>query len=431
MRIRAALGRNGKPTNRLLHGCLGGVRIYQGWMVVVAGFFLVLILYGAYYCFGVFLKPMLSELGWTRAMTSGAFSTYMVTHGAFAIIAGLLSDKFGAQAVVVAGTLLVGLGYGLVSLISVPWHFYVCFGLMVGIGMGTAYVPPVSIVTRWFVSRKGLALGIVASGVGVGQMVMPPLVKYWINAFGWRTSFIIVGIMVCLIGVPAALLLRQPPSGMGRPTDSESDITAKKSGPTTISQEEWTVREAVTTLSFALLLGIFAAFVFGVSIVAAHLVAHVEDTGIAPVPAALVLTMMGGSGIFGRIVMGWVADKTGSRIILVACMILLTSLLLLLIWAKDLWLFYTIAAFFGMAYGGVLPVMIKMSSDFFGIRSTGSIFGILIFGATMSGAIGVPLAGYVYDTTGNYSAAFLIGGIIMAAGSILSFIVKSPEKAKS
>ncbi len=389
--------------------------LYHAWVVVIAGFFLVLILFGTYYCFGVFLKPMLAELGWSRAMTTGAVTVYMVVHGVFAVIMGSLSDKFGPKSVVTISTLFVALGYGLISRITEPWHLYICFGFIVGIGMGASYVTPVSAVTKWFTDRRGLALGVVAAGVGAGQMILPPLVKYFITMFGWRTSFVITGAMIGCLGIPAALLLKNPPDNIDRPRDTEF-------------HDDWSAREAVRTVSFTLLLSIFIALAFGLSIVTTHLVAHIEDMGFDPVPAAFVLTLIGGGGIFGRIMIGGSADKTGNKAVLVACLIPQALLLFCLIWVKELWAFYVIGALYGLTYGGTLPVIIKTTSEFFGLSSTGTIIGILILGATSGGAVGAPFAGYIYDVTGNYSIAFLIGGIVVMVGSVLSFRLKAPGK---
>ena len=169
--------KNKKVAGGIVHKEDDSKDFYTALVIVVAGFFLVGILYGSYYCFGVFLKPMLAEFGCSRVMITGAFSVYMIVHGFFSIIMGMLSDQYGPKPVVTISTLLIALGYALSSRITSPWHLYVCFGLIVGIGMGAAYVPFISAVTKWFTHKRGLALGIVVSGVGVGQMILPPVMN--------------------------------------------------------------------------------------------------------------------------------------------------------------------------------------------------------------------------------------------------------------
>ena len=230
----------------------------QAWLVMSAGFFLVFILYGTYYCFSVFLKPMSAELGWSRAMTSGALSLYMVVHGLFSIIMGTLSDKYGPHKIVAISTVLTALGYILIYFVSTPWHLYLFFGIFVGIGMGAAYVPPISAVTKWFTTRRGLALGIVGAGVGAGQMVIPPLMTWIMSIFGWRGAFIFVGIIISTLGIPAALMLKNPDQS---PADEKQTHNAENGAENDADysirkpvSKDFTVRETVKTLSFFLLL---------------------------------------------------------------------------------------------------------------------------------------------------------------------------------
>jgi len=401
--------------------------IFQSWIVVTAGFFLVFILYGTYYSFGVFVKPVSMSLGWSRAITTGVVFVYMVIHGIFSIITGRLTDRYGPRFIIAISALFVSLGYGLSFGINAPWQLYTYFGILVGSGMGAAFVVPVSTVTRWFTYNRGLALGVVSAGVGAGQMILPPLIRYVILEYGWRTSFAVIGIMVFAVGIPAALLLRNPPCDMVYLSNSKAHEARINNGSMTKSQGDWSITEAIRTSSFHLLLCIFIALIFGVVIITSHLVAHVEDIGIEPLQAAYILTLIGGSGILGRIIIGRACDKIGSKAILASCMIVQALLLFSLIRAENLWAFYVIAMLFGFTYGGALPTIIMINAEFFGISSSGTIFGALLCGSAAGAAIGAPFAGYIYDVTGGYSIAFLIGGIVLAVGSVLSFIIKPPE----
>ncbi len=411
----------GNKQTKLDPGGSKGIDSRSGWIVAAAGFVLVLILYGAYYSFGVFLKPMLDDLGWSTAMTTGATSLYLVVHGALAIVMGHLSDKYGPRWVVTIGTLLIALGYILISQVSAPWHLYMCFGVLVGIGMGAAYVPPLATVTKWFVVRRGLVLGIVAAGVGMGQVILPPLLKYLIDVFDWRDVFVILGVITCVFGVPAALMLRNPPDG-------SLNANVENSGE---SQGDWPVGKAIRTSSFWLLMGVFVALVFGTNIVMTHMVAHIEYNGFDPVPAALTLTLIGVSGIFGRIISGGGADIFGNRAMVAICLSLQVLVFGALIWIDQLWSFYLIGVIYGLGYGGILPLVIKMSSEFFGTTSAGAIFGILLFGASIGGAIGVPLAGHIYDVTEDYALAFLIAMVVIVVAFIINLVLKPPRGTDS
>ena len=387
---------------------------------MTAGFFLILVLYGSYYSFGVFLKPMITDLGWTRAMTAGVVSVYMVVHGVSSVITGSLSDKYGPRLIVGFCTLIVAIGYIMISCVKIPQHLYIYFGLMVGTGMGAAYVPPVAAVTRWFTSRSGLAIGIVASGVGFGQMIYPPLIRYLISSYDWRTAFVIMGVIIGAIGLPAALLLKHPRE------NSATRITKKEQIAMPEFQNGMIARQAVRTLPFLILLYIFMALLFGISTIMSHLVAHLEDLGFDPMRAAFIITLIGAGGIIGRIMIGGVADRVGNKIMLSLCLIIQMLLFFVLIFAEKLWVFYLVGACYGLSYGGSIPNIIILNSKFFGIGSAGKIFGILFFGAMLGGAAGAPIAGYVYDITNKYSVAFFIGGILILIASMLSIIIKPP-----
>lgn len=390
----------------------GSNGVYHGWIIVAAGFVLVLILYGAYYSFGVFKNPILDDLGWSDTAYSGAHAVYLIVHGVLAIIMGRLCDKYGPRWVVAFGVILIALGYGLTSQINAPWQFYIYLGLLIGIGMGAAYVPPLVTVAKWFDERRGLALGVAAAGVGVGQIALPPLLKLLINDIGWRDSLLVLGAITCVLGIVAAFYLKNPPNA----TDSKNEISTKK---------------AIRTQSFWFLLCVFACLVFGTNMIMQHLEPHVEDSGIGDIPASLVITVIGISGICGRILSGYTSDKIGNKITATACLGLQVIVFFWLFKADQLWAFYVIAMLYGLGYGGTLPLIVKMSSEFFGTMSGGTIFGVLLAGASVGGAAGVFSTGIIHDATDEYFWAFFIAGTVIVFASIINLILKPPENSQT
>ncbi|MBL0717283.1 MAG: MFS transporter, partial [Desulfosarcina sp.] len=234
------------------------------------------------------------------------------------------------------------------------------------------------------------------------------------------TAFVIMGVIIGAIGLPAALLLKHPQE------NSAARITKKKQIAMPEFQDGMIARQAVRTLPFLMLLYIFMALLFGISTIMSHLVAHVEDLGFDPMSAAFIITLIGAGGIIGRIMIGGIADRVGNKIMLSLCLIIQMLLFFVLIFAEKLWTFYLVGACYGLSYGGSIPNIIILNSKFFGIGSAGKIFGILFFGAMFGGAAGAPIAGYVYDITNKYSVAFFIGGILILTASILSIIIKPP-----
>lgn len=193
-------------------------KFFYGYIIVGAGFVISLLTVGTYTSFGVFFKPLSSEFGWTRAMTSGAYSLNMILWGSLSIITGRLNDRFGPRIVITACGFIFGAGYLLMSRISALWQFYLFYGVIIAIGLSGCFTPIASTITRWFTKRRGLATGIVISGIGVGTIIIPPLASQLISIYGWRTSYTILGITTLVLLIISAQFLRRDPGQTGQIT---------------------------------------------------------------------------------------------------------------------------------------------------------------------------------------------------------------------
>jgi MFS family permease len=190
-------------------------RFFYGWVVVAAAFVVMLVAWGTYYTFGVFFKPLSTDFGWTRAMTAGAFSLYLVIHGILGIVAGGFTDRRGPRLVVGICALFLCAGYLLLSRIGAIWQLYLFYGILIGVGMSGMWIPQVATITRWFVAKRGLVLGIVVAGVGIGQLIFPLLARHIISTASWRMGYFIMGIIALVIIGLASLFLRRDPKQVG------------------------------------------------------------------------------------------------------------------------------------------------------------------------------------------------------------------------
>jgi MFS family permease len=186
---------------------------FYGYVIVGLSSLVNVLLGGSLYTFSVFFEPLSGEFGWTRALTSGAFSLYMFLHGFLYILTGRLNDRYGPRIVLSGCGLFMGIGYMLMSLVSEVWHVYLFYGVVIAVGMSGGYVPITSTVTRWFESdsRRGLMIGISIAGTGLGTMIMPPIANWLISSYGWQTSYVIIGIMVLVLIMAAAQFMRRAP----------------------------------------------------------------------------------------------------------------------------------------------------------------------------------------------------------------------------
>ena len=200
---------------------------FYGYVIVAVAFFLMLIMWGAYYSFGIFFEPLLAQFGWTKAMTSGAFSLSFFLTGILGVLAGKLTDRFGPRVVMTVCGFFLGLGYLMMSQIGAIWQLYLFYGVVIAIGMSGAWVPLISTVPRWFVKRRGMMTGIVTSGTGIGTIIFSLVASRLISDHGWRLSYVIVGSGVLVLLMLAAQFLRRDPHQIGQLPYGRSEVNGE------------------------------------------------------------------------------------------------------------------------------------------------------------------------------------------------------------
>ncbi|MFC1903901.1 MFS transporter [Chloroflexota bacterium] len=400
---------------------------FYGYIVVAIAFFIVVTVWGAFYSFGVFLKPLLAEFGWTRAVTSGAFSLSIIMFGSLGIITGRLTDRFGARKVVTVSGLFLGIGYLLMSQVNTIWHIYLFYGVITAIGLGCNYVPVVSTVGRWFVKKRGMVTGITVSGIGIGTLIWSPLANWLISNYGWRTSYVIVGGATSLLVILAAQWLRHSPGQMGQLPYGESELMEKNE----VAPQGFTLKRTLNAPQFWMLGVAYLCLFFSEKSIVVHIVPHAIDLGFSAASSAAILAVYGGLGTGGRILMGIVSDRIGIKKILVICTFLPTAVLFWLLTIKELWMLYLFSVIFGFGYGGLSAVIAPAMLERFGLTSHGVILGVTMFGLSIGETIGPVLSGHIFDITGSYSLAFLICAIANVIGLTLFLLLKSVQMKKS
>ena len=414
-------------------------RFFYGWVVVATAFCVALVAYGVQYSFGIFLNPLSEDFGWSRALVSGAASLFMFSRGALAILTGRATDRYGPRITVAIGGFFLGLGLILTSQISAAWQLYLFYGLMVGFGLSVAFAPLVATASRWFVSKRGLAIGIVVAGIGMGTVVMSPLARYLIATYGWSWSYIIIGLLAWIIVIPGALLLRRSPEEKGLlplgkaeaiAGDERNSNIAKKGDSLTSERAGFSLKDAVHTRAFWLLLAMIIFWSICVQMVMIHIYPHATDLGIPEVVAANFLVVIGIFSIIGRLVMGAVSDRLGGKLTLAICLVLQALAMFWLLRATDIWMLYLFAAVFGFAYGGCVPQLPVIAGEIFELKSIGAIVGVQMLGVAIGGAIGPLLGGKVWDVTDSYYFAFLVSGICTILALILLAFIRVPRKVR-
>jgi len=402
-------------------------RGFYGYVIVALVFCIMLVAWGIFLSFGVFFEPVLKEFGWTRAITSGAYSLSFLVIGPLSIGVGRLIDRFGPRLVMTGCGFFLGLGFLLMSQISAIWQFYLFYGVIIGIGMSATFVPANSIVPRWFVRRTGLMTGIVLAGAGVGIIIIPPAARWLIATYGWRTSYIIVSIIALVIIMLAAQFLKRDPAQVGQlPYGAEK---LKVEG-LSLKARGFSLGEAIQTKQFWLLCVISFCIWYSVSTIMVHIVIHSTGLGIALTTATSILVLIGGMSIIGKAIMGGVADRIGNKSALMISFAIMSASFLWLIVAQEMWMLYLFGVIFGFAYGALSPLVSLAVAELFGVVSHGVIFGITFCVGNFGEALGPVVAGGIFDVMRSYQLAFLLCAGVCAIGIILSSLLK-PTKTSA
>ena len=383
----------------------------------MAAFFVQLLSFGLYNTFGIFFVQFSTEFGWTRAVTSGPYSLSVLIFGLVSIIAGRLNDRFSPRLVMTVFFLLFSLGYVLMSQINTIWHFYLFYGVILGIGMSGTEVPVLSIVARWFIKKRGMMTGIAKVGAGLGILTMPLVANWLISDYGWRTYFVVIGLMSLVILVSVAQFFRRDPSQIGQLPDGGTVIEDSPAS----EAEGFSMQQAIHTKRFWLLAATYSLFNLCVYSVITHIYPHAVDLGISAATATNFLATIGGASIIGRVVMGSAGDRIGNKLAIIIDLIILSAALLWLQFANEVWMLYTFAVVYGFAYGGIFPLISPMIAQLFGLDSHGVIFGATYFSNCVGASIGPVLIGYIFDVTGSYQLGF----IILAAASVIAILLAS------
>jgi len=396
-----------------------------GWISAFAGAGILFAALNFQYSFGVFFKPISNYFGLSRAVVSGVVSVRSIVSGVISPLAGSLSDKYGPKGVVLVGIILAGIGYLLSSRIGNVWQLYI-FISFIGLGQGAILTPLLSTISGWFKEKAALANGILMSGFGMGQIVVPPVATYLLLNYSWKICFIILGIVAIILGTLAWSFVRSAPQEIILPSsqlDSERVDTK-----TNHIKAVFTVREAMGTsvLWKLLFIQIVNAITFQMMVV--HVVAAATDKGISLEAAALILTISGITNTVGRLTISGLASRVGNKAALASSLLIQAPMLFLLATANNSGNFYLAAAVHGIAYGGVAPIIPTLAGSMFGRKSAGGIIGLTNLAYTLGIAIGPLMAGFIFDFTGNYFVAISLAGSMMTISFVLSLLLKPPQQ---
>ena len=413
---------------------------FYGWVVVAVVFITMAVGVNARTAFSLLFPPILAEFGWERGVTAGAFSFGFLVSAVLSPSLGRLMDRRGPRVVTELGVGLIGIGLLLATWVSRPWQLYATLGIMVGGGsVCIGYTGQSLFLPNWFVRRRGLAMSLAFSGVGVGSVILLPWLQGLIGRSGWRAACWAMGLLVLLLLVPLNLLLRQRPEDMGLEPDGDRTARgAAASRPSNVvdtawAAVDWTLARAARTARFWwIAIGYFTAL-FSWYAVQVHQTKYLIEIGFSPHDAAWALGFVSLTGIPGQIGLGHLSDRIGREWVWAAGSLgfaICYGALLLLAGSPTMPLLYLMVVSQGMLGYGITSVVGAIPAEIFQSRHYGSIFGTLMLSSIAGGAAGPWLTGVLHDHTGSYTLAFWIA-IGSSALSAVAIWLAAPRKVRA
>ena len=381
-----------------------------GWVIVAAGALLSCVALGAMFSLAVFLDPMTTATGWSRAGISSAMTLNFIIMGLGAFGWGAACDRWGTRPVVLIGVGLLGLALVLASRAQSLLAFQLSYGVLVGLAASAFFGPLIAATTRWFDKNRSLAVSLVSAGMGVAPMTVSPFVGWLASAYDWRFAMLVIGIASWVLLLPTALLIREPPT-------AEPETTGVPAGPT---RHEFA--RAVRTPQFIVLALTFAACCTAHSGPIFHMVSYAMLCGIAPLAAVSIYSVEGLAGLGGRLLLGVLGDRYGAKPVLIAGLAVQAIAIAAYVLVNRLGEFYALAVIFGMAYGGVMPLYAVLARDYFGPRIIGTVLGAITMLSSLGMAAGPWIGGWLYDNFNAYTWLF-IGSALVGLGAVAAALV--------
>ena len=407
--------------------------IFYGY-IVLGSCFITSFSYGLFYTLGVFFKPLEAEFGWNATLISSVQSLHFFIFVVSTFLVGWSTDTFGPRFTVGWGGTLIGIGFLCCSFTRTICQFYVFYGIA-SLGAGIIWSLPTATIQRWFVRGRGITLGIVASGIGCGTLCLAPIANHLIENYGWRTSYVTCGIGIWVMLMTSAFFMR------GRPEDiaqthlalktevRNAKVKEPKHGSKIFTNGERSLKETLRTPVFWFITAQYFFSVLPLQLAMLHVVPFAISIGISGSAASAILGLIGGFSILGRLIMGWSAEKLGWKRSLLICLLACMIIFLWLAAVSKLWMLLVFAVVYGFFYGGKTPLTPGLVGFYFYGRSLGTLIGIAHAISLVGGAVGPILGGIVYDATGNYNVAFVIGSALWGISATLLMLVKVPLKA--
>ncbi|MBI2963436.1 MAG: MFS transporter [Deltaproteobacteria bacterium] len=387
-------------------------KLFYGWRVVAACFVIHCLNVGTvFYSFGIFFRPLSEHFGWTRAETSWGFSLAAVLGAFYAAVLGRVVDRRGPKPVQIFGCVALGLGFAAIAAARSLAQYYLAMALLVA--LGSAALGPVSsntAVARWFVQKRGAALGVSTAGISMGGVIFVPVTQLLLDHLGWRRAYLALAAIIVVFGIPpVAAWMRRSPESMGllpdgaphRATEEEIGLVERE------IERSFSPDEAVRSREFWRIALAFGLTVSGLSAVLLHQIPYLLDQGVSPHVASWVLGGTAFVGVIGKLGFGAMIDRFDQRRVILFCFGLQALGVSLLFFVASPVVLAAYVVLYGYAMGGNATLQATVVGESFGRAHYGAIAGRMSPVIVTLQALGAPFLGWIHDRTGSYRIAFV------------------------
>ena len=395
-------------------------RADYSWLILAAGFAILFFSGGSRFAFGLMLKPMSEDLEVSRSTLSLAVTMFMVVSAVAMPFVGRLVDRWSLR-----GTIAVGAGIGAAGLVLMgqvqsSWQVFLVYGVVYALGnSGTSISPVVVMVSQWFIERRGVATSVAVSGNAIGQLFIVAALASLLVAIGWRSSFTILAVVNIAILLPITLLIVRP----GPPHAAEPTSPTPEHEP---APQPLTLRQALASRPFLLLVGIYSICGFQDFFVATHIVAFAQDQGVGDVLAGNLLAWMGVMGLLGVLTAGVMADAFGASRPTVLCFAMRIGIFALILPFQSTPAILAFGLLYGFTFLITAPLTVVFLGNIYGPLRLGTLTGTVSMIHQITGGLGAFAGGWIYDLTGSYNIAFVLMLALSLAATALTLVVREP-----
>jgi len=405
------------------------VGLFYGWYILGASFIILFFTSGARYSFGVAFKPMIEELGWSRGAISFAFFLNMTVFAFSLIAAGKLYDRYGAKWVIVIATVFLSAGFALISLINSLWQFYIVYGVFAAVGLGGTSIPLLAALTsKWFTKWRGLAISLALAGNCMGQFVLVPIFTFSTLRYGWRISYLSIGLMMLFVNMALVLFVIKESAGHLNTTSPHAKRDEEKERSEEIASsdnlQDLSLGEAMKTSPFWFFLIVMFVCGSGDFLVTTHLIPFVTDHGIHPAKAGNMLAWIGLMSLFGVLIAGPASDLIGNRIPMAIAFLFRLGAFILILTYQNTTSFYIFSIIFGLTYLVTGPLATTLLGRLYGFSHIGLLSGFVTTIHHLGGGFWAYMGGFIFDQTGSYRLAFVCSAVMAFIAFLCCILIR-------